>query len=392
MSDFIETAQAEAHDKFISDMAAKYGGEDDANVDAGDGIEAGDEVDEGTEGSSAASGTDDEGGAEHTATGTSDEPDGATSESGEESVKDDDDEHPDGNPDGDTPTDSAAGDTPAEGGEAEAKKEGEEDPETAIAEDTKALLAAKGADLKLEDVPDEYRPLIEKKLRGIDQAFSRQSAENTAWRAERAQINAERQFQKDHPELLIADLLRKHPELEGKVLEASPEPDDEASLSAFDKKVSDARDAAKQAAETYEQQYAAAVVRANDTVEMATRLAKDAGFEYAAVEPHLLLAYQQKPDGPDKWLTEEETANVIARFSRMMKKPVRQQLREQSKKQVQARTQRRVATAVPARAAAAPSRPATPAPKKETPINWNDEESRQARMMESARLIVPGRK
>lgn len=380
-----------AHEQFVSAMEAKFSAADAAAIDAEDGV-----TDSGSSAVAIAASTDDEGDAEHTAPGTSDKPDGAKSESGGESADDDDDEHTDDADD--AADDSADGDTATKDGDVEAKQEDdekEEDPETAIAEDTKALLAARGADLKLDDVPQEFRPLIERKLRGIDQAFTRTMQEATTFRAERALFQAEQAFQAQHPELMIADLLRKHPELEGKVIEAGPDVDDEASMSAFDKRVADTRQATKQAVEQAAKEAHEAMVeahhRADDRVATALRLSAAAGIEFGLVEPALILAVRAKPEG-EQDLTDEEMATVIARAASLLKKPVRKALREQSRDKVKQRTERRIATAVPARDGTTPSQPATPAPKKAPEVDFSDEDSRRNRMMQTAIRIKPGQK
>jgi hypothetical protein len=386
MADTLSEPTIDPQDAFIASIEAKYATEDRASVDAADGMSDDDEQDDQQDGTTEGT-PDPKATAEHPAADTSAAPDGDAAESAEDSEEDDDTEHPPAK------GDSVADDAAPKDGDDPANDAGEALTDDDLTDATK-LLNSRGAELKLEDVPESYRPLVEKQIRNAKAAFTRVMQEATAFRSERAEFEAERAYLAQHPELAIVELLRKHPELFEKVneLETSIGDDAEAGTK-FDQRVADTRkqltDQARErldaAQATFEQQYE----RATHIDRLGRDLAAKAGLPWHFGERAILAALGEKPaDAQD--LTDEEVSKIIAEEAKHLAPAVRKQTRDASKAAVQARTASRKAAPVsPAKKPPTASRPAVAAPTK-TKVNPNDRDALEQAMMDSARRIIPG--
>lgn len=98
-------------------------------------------------------------------------------------------------------------------------------PDARLSDDTRAALAKHGWDPKeLADLPPEARSLVEIKLANIDSSFTRAQQEARSYRADEAKyreaearFRAEQRYATEHPELVIAEMLKKDPSLAEKV-------------------------------------------------------------------------------------------------------------------------------------------------------------------------------
>lgn len=99
------------------------------------------------------------------------------------------------------------GDDKKEAGKDDDADEDSEDP--AIA---KLRLAA-----KLEDLPEETRPLVEKRLKDMEKHFTKTQQEATAWKQEAREIRSREVLFKTQPVESIAELLVENPDLEEKI-------------------------------------------------------------------------------------------------------------------------------------------------------------------------------
>jgi hypothetical protein len=127
------------------------------------------------------------------------------------------DEHGEGDAD-----DDAGGEAGDEKDKAEAKgkKDEEEDDEEGDEDsDTEFDRAAKSAKLptRLDDLPEEARPVVEKRLKDMEAGFTRLSQQATEFRAEQREFRAEERYREAHPAEFLASMLVKDPALEDQV-------------------------------------------------------------------------------------------------------------------------------------------------------------------------------
>lgn len=366
-------------EQWYASVAAKYEAEDAAGVRSEDGIEdeaAHDEQD-------AEDGADDADGTEEDpkAGTSSDDSDGSEDESEAGSTDDDETDHTEGD---ESEESEESGEAEAEGAE-----DGEDDTEEAgVSDETKALLAGKGADLTIEDVPQEYRPIVEKKLRGIDAAFTRIAQEATAFRRDRTQFEAEQRFRQENPALVIVEMLQAHPELFDEVNAQFDKLDDATQAEAFKIVVKDKRESAVKAVESQYSEEERLYNRAVEVETTAKSLAAKANLPWRLAERAVEAALLRKP-AESRDLTDAELQQVIADEAKAYQQETRATTRAASKTLVQ---QRAAAKKAAPPAAKKPASAASPRPvaKKARPLNHDSEEARQARMMETARRIIPG--
>lgn len=374
---------------FYSAFADRFAEVDEQHVRETDGFVDGEEEEEGTSGTTA------ERTAEHPAAETSEKPDGAASESVEDSAVDDDDEHPDGADDDDAPDDSDDDDE-REGGATEGgdTDEGEavDDAVSDVAKAAAKLLEAKGADLKIEDLPEAARPIVTKKLQGINAAFTRVMQEQTEFRARAAALEAEERFREENTDLYVMELLRKDPELIDRIntLQRDLVEDDTFETDITQRRKA-ATDAVTQEQKAAQEEYDRWVGRAEVVESTGRKLAAAAGLPWHFADRALTAALEAKPQG-QRDLSENEIAVIVANEAKHLDVPRREKKRAESKATIQSRTAARRTAAVtpsPARPATVVSpRPAV-APSKEK-VDWNDEESRHRRMLQTARRVAPG--
>lgn len=373
------SSRGDDENSFINRMAAKYEKADRASADAEDGVESDAVEDEPAEDA------DDEDDAEHpevdTSTEAEDEP---SDESTTESVDDDNEEHPDD-------ADAAETDSPEDADDPD-----DDDPDEVDDEEndepsalTKTALTARGADLTLSDVPEKYRPIIEKKVKAVDAAFTRVMQEATAYRPERTQFLAEKKFREENPEMVIVEMLRKDPLLFDKVDALNATLGDETVARAFGVVLKDKRAAAIQAIEaevTGAEKFEARIAEVEGIVaKRAAELGVPEWIADQAVGNVVSNALREKRDA-----TNDEIAAAIAGAAKKYLGERRGQKREQSKETIKSRAEgRRVAPPANKKPAAAAS-PGAPGQKKKQAVDWKSEDSRVNRILETTRRVKPG--
>lgn len=417
----------DALENFTTSIEEKYKEEDQADVDRADAAEAEDDAEDRGAGKSKKSAKgktkeegSDEGSDEDAESDTSDDPDGEESETDDDSDADADAEDTDADADdadgeesddadaddaGDAEADADAEDDEDKKSKSKGKTDADEEDDDADVEgddDAKAVLAAAGADTKLEDVPKEYRSIIDKKLKSIDSVFSRVNQERTKFRQERAAMIAEEKFRADHSELYFAEALRADPGLMAKVNaeldkidgEDVDEKDKPEREKALHKLVSDKRREARDATDRAYEAHLAKVQKASERGEYVSNLLEKLSSKYEVpyriVEKEALKRLAElKADGKDMDIPDDELLQLVKDEAREHKRTERKGARTSSKERIKARTdgKRRVA---PGSKAHGDAPPAKPKDKKKQVVDSNNEESRIRAMMRTARRVLPG--
>lgn len=379
-------------DSFVRHIVDQYKDGDRADAAKEDGLDG-----DGEEDGDADADDDDE---EHTDADTSDEADDEPSDDSDADSSDADDaEHTDEESDSaedgdatDDDDDAVDDDDDAETGAADDK----DDEDDAASAETKAALARAGADLTLEDVPEKFRPMLEKKIKGIDAAFTRYAQEAAETRKVRAEAEAFKRFQKDNPGLVLAEMLHNKDgtlnqelfdELNAKLRELADPTVAEAFQIVVQKKKDDARAAVTEEIGKEDRTEARIV-----EVETTTRkLAADQGVPFWIADEAIGTAYLlKKRADPNSDLTKEEIAATVARVAKNYRLEHRTTKRNDSKDEIRTRTENRKKN-TPTKKPASASSP-RPNGKKPEVVDYNSEESRQRAMLKSARRIIPGGK
>ncbi len=80
-----------------------------------------------------------------------------------------------------------------------------------------AALKKHGAKLTLDDVPEEARPLVQRRLKEFEAQWTRAQQEATAFRQTAIQFRADERYRTEHPAEYVVELLRKNPTLSDEV-------------------------------------------------------------------------------------------------------------------------------------------------------------------------------
>lgn len=374
---------------FEEGFARTFGQTDQDALDAIDGMasESGEDGEEEEE-DDAEEADDDE---EHPAKGTSEDPDGDDSESDDDSTEVDDDEHPD---DDDESPDSDDDDAADDEGE---KKGAKADAESDVAALTKKLLETRGADLRLDDLPAAARPLVAKKLKGIDAAFTKVMQEVQQNRQQFQTEEADRRFRSENPIDVVVSILRK----EDGTLDEALFQQINTRLDELDNPTIAAahaitlRDKRAQLERVVADEYAAEQTGSERGIaveQAAQRMAAAAGVPWGLAEVAVLGAIQAKPAG-QRDITDEELAATIADIAKRYQATRKKDDRESSKKKVQDLSTRRSATKkLTPPSVKHGSTPVKVKPKKAIEVDPDDDEQVEAAMMRLARRLKPGRK
>lgn len=376
-------SNADPRDAFI----ARFEAEDAGRVDPEDETDEGDE-DEGA-GSDDDESSDD---SDDPDEDTDADPDGDDDESSEESEEDDDADTGD-----DTESDDDADERDDDDDDAASEKDEDTDSD---ASGTKAALARHGADLSLEDVPEKFRGLIEKKLRSVDRAFTKAQQEATAFRTREREVAVESKYRAENPDLFIVDMLRKGgAELFAKVnkhltrIDPTIEGNDEDTVkdneAVLNERIETRKRQAAQSIETAERETRAIYERADRVESTARAECKRLGVPFnGTLEKLIASTIKEKPQGEWKnGLTEVEVKKVVAEYRRDHHASVRAHRREASREAVRQSSAQRSGkrpTVRPPRGGASPAG----SREKKAKINWDDADSRQSAMMRSANRIL----
>ena len=399
-----EPEDQDGYESLVERMEKKFDKSDRADDDEGDGESRDDDDDdeEQDEGEvESADDSDDEDDAEHTDADTSaDDPDGDDAESDADSDADDDAEHTDDESDSD---DDAGSEDDADDSEGAKKDEDDDADAEDSVDETKAALAGAGADLTLADVPEKFRPIVEKKIKAIDSAFTRVMQEQTAFRAERAKLHGEERFRRENPALYFVEQIRKDPKLLEAVnaeldkLDPEGASDDAkaANAKALEGTIRDKRktasDAVQKELDDQRAAYEKAVGRGEEVDALARKLSADKGVPYRIVEKAIMLVLKEREaDRKPIDITNEEVKAIVDEEARELKGLVRKRERDESKKRVKDRAGNRRKASPATRT---PSGAASPggSRQKKIIVDHDNEESRLAAMDRSARRILSGK-
>lgn len=229
-----------------------------------------------------------------------------------------------------------------------------------------AAMAAERAPLSLDAIPEEARPIVQKKMKDLEAGFTRTMQKLGAERKEIAAVKAERRFQEERPDDYIVTLLLSQPDLMARVnrkldeIEGSP-----AAREAHGIVVERAREKALADEEKELEREKRDLKRATEIVTMGRAAAKAAGVPFEMGVEADIAAYL-KINGE---ITETEIRSIASEKARIWKAELRKNERLGRDKYVAEKvTDRRKAGL-----AVRPSTGATPAPTP-APVARNDDE------------------
>lgn len=393
---FVDT-MTDRFERLDREAEGEDAGEDDDKGDAGAKAKKGkgDSADE-TEGEDEDADADEsaDGSAEHTDEDTSDDgSDGSESESDEDSGAGDEAEHADDESDSANDDDADGDDTADnEADDANTGDEGDDADEDASAE-TKATLEAAGADTKLEDVPKQYRPLIEKKLRGIDSAFTRIQQEFAEFRKEKVRFRADEQFRKENPDAVVVELLRADPDLLDRVNTKLDELADGGKAKEYDDDVKKKRTKAVEKVNDELTAIDKRIERGEAVADLASSEAQRLGlpWKYAerVIETEILRRVNAGKAGD---VTDDEVKTLVAAEAKEYRIHTRGKRRDESKEAIKHRTIARKTTGSPVKRPPVGTKSPGPTRPKSKEIDYNNEDERLASLERAAEKIMPGRK
>ena len=265
-----------------------------------------------------------------------------------------------------------------EGAEAAGPKVGAD----GLTDATREALTKHGLKLKLEDVPAQYRPIVERKLTEVNQAFTRAQMENTNFRKELRDFHADRAFFYENIELALADALvnkrdgsprtpEERDKLENEVakLLEKTTTDDGRRLLATD--VKEARGKAVTTIDSATQAYDRQVERAESMIAYTQRACDKLDLPFEIVAQAIGLETRRKEDGGmrEPFLTDAEMDVVIDQQARILRRRDGNVKRGERQQQIKTQTRDRKTSSPAARISGS----AAPAPKGETAPK-NDQE------------------
>lgn len=209
----------------------------------------------------------------------------------------------------------------------EGSDEGEEE---ALDAEFVAAAAKHKIPTTLEDLPEEARPLVQKRIKEMEAGLTRAMMEAREYRKAEVTFKAEEKFRTEHPADFIVHMLRSSPELAVKVNTLLDEVDGgDVTRKAHDVVVNDMR---AKAAETMRADLAAEDARLTRGMELhsyAVSAAQRAGLPFnLGMEDAVLAAIAQDPRGI---VTETQIDQIAARLAKVHQNSIRAVRREASK-------------------------------------------------------------
>lgn len=199
----------------------------------------------------------------------------------------------------------------------ETPAESEASPPELDAEFT-AALERSGVPTSIEEVPEEFRPVVEKKLKDLERGFTKAMQEARSYRQEKAKFDADQQYATEKPASYFADKLLADPSL----IERVNEEIEKRNVPAYAEAVARERalateraqmDAEKTVARTQAAEQAM-TARVEHVETHTAQAAKAAGIPYALVEEAVALAVSLNPD-----LSDEDVTRVVNEKARIYK-------------------------------------------------------------------------
>lgn len=206
-----------------------------------------------------------------------------------------------------------------EEGVVESTEDADDEDETEDDEEFETAVEKYKIPTKLDDLPEEVRPLVEKKFKAMEKGYTRAMQDARSYRQEKAQYDADRAYERDHPDQSIADALLADPKLIDKVnaeIEKRQNPAYAEAL-AKDRAVTK-RETELNAKETLAQQEAKNA-RGEEIESYTKEAAKEAGIPFDLIEPAIVLAITSNP-GKD--FTEAQVDAIIAQQAKVYAKHV----------------------------------------------------------------------
>ena len=194
-----------------------------------------------------------------------------------------------------------------EAGETETEKEDETDPEF--------IEAAKKhqVSVTLDDLPEEARPLVQKKLKDMERGFTKAMQEARSYRAEKAAFDAEVK-NLDH---FIADKVTADPSLIEKINAEIKRRENPDYLAALELRKQAAKDKAETDASKQQQVEQAQHERGEYLENYTATQAKAAGVPFAFVEEAVALAVTLNRD-----ITDQEINEIVAKKAKVYKQHI----------------------------------------------------------------------
>ena len=194
-----------------------------------------------------------------------------------------------------------------EDAEVEKEKKDETDPEF--------IEAAKkhSVPVTLDDLPEEARPLVQKKLKDMERGFTKAMQEARSYRAERAAFEAETK-QLDH---FIADKIASDPTLIDKINAEVKRRENPDYLEALELRRQAAKDKADADASKQQQAEQANQERGEYLESYTASQAKEAGVPFAFVEEAVALAVTL-----NKGITDDEIKEIVAKKAKVYKQHI----------------------------------------------------------------------
>jgi hypothetical protein len=226
--------------------------------------------------------------------------------------------------------------TPGQGDEPEAaaepvegeEPEGEETEDAEPEEDLDPLKAAlaKHKAPRLEDLPEEARPLVEKRLKEMNAAFTRAQQEATTFRQEKAAYEAEKAYRQSNPvDAIVADLLAS-PRLLEQVNEELTKLTEPVYAEAKTKERETNQKIARLEAEDRRRQAEFYETRAGHVEDYTESLAASEGVPFALVEPLVAAAIEKNRN-----ITDEQVAAIVKQYAPIYRRSVGAHKREAKK-------------------------------------------------------------
>jgi hypothetical protein len=228
-------------------------------------------------------------------------------------------------PAADTAEDTEAAAEPVEAEDAEpAEKTEEAEPEEDL-EGLKEALAKHKAP-RLEDLPEEARPLVEKRLKEMNAAFTRAQQEATAFRTEKAAYEAEKSYRQTNPvDAIVADLLSS-PRLLEQVNEELEKLTQPVYAEAKTKERETNQKIARLEAEDRRRQAEFYETRAGHVEHYTESLAASEGVPFALVEPLVAAAIEKNRN-----ITDDQVKAIVQQYAPIYRRSVGAHKREAKK-------------------------------------------------------------
>lgn len=241
-----------------------------------------------------------------------------------------------------TPTDDDADDAADPGEEPpadddEEKPDEEKEDEDEIDEEFAAAAKREKIALTVDDLPEEARPLVKKRIKELEAMATRATMDARAYRADEAKFRAEERFRTENPAEYVVDLLLSNPQLGEQVNALIDGLTSETTKQAHAIVVKDKRAQAMQATETALKAQETRVQRGLQLDSYTRTAAMKAGVPLElGVEASVIAFINEKGD-----ISERDIDQIVAQKAKEYEAHTRAIRREASKKYVAGKVEAR---------------------------------------------------